>query len=115
MKIVNTTTNREVHNRTIKAKSERVDLRLEPTLKDMFESAAFAAEMTLSSFMKAASKRMAEEVLEREQSIRLSAQEHDKFMNLLATPARLSSRMQAAISNVMNGEFEIEIQGKAKI
>ncbi|MBS4719620.1 DUF1778 domain-containing protein [Aeromonas dhakensis] len=98
-----------------KGSSNRVDMRLEPLLKELFETAAFISGVSLSSFMKTASMKMAEEILERERTIRLGAEAHDKFMSLLAAPVQVNPQMKAAISNVMNGEFEIEYEEKGKI
>ncbi|RSM21719.1 MULTISPECIES: DUF1778 domain-containing protein [Aeromonas] len=95
----------------VKSSLDRVDLRLDTQTKNMFERAAIASDMTLTAFMKAAAKRMADEVLERSKTIQLAAAEHDKFMNLLAAPVEFNSRMKAAISSIQNGVFEIERKG----
>lgn len=90
--------------------SERIDLRLSPLLKSLFEEAASATGVTLSAFIKQVVRREAEEVIERERVIRLTKESTAILMDLLENPPEYNERMRTAMQRASINEG-IQIAG----
>ena len=79
------------------SKSERINLRVDRHTKELIEQAAAMDHRSLTSFIIACAKMQAEELIERETSIRLKKQEWDRFVSALENPPKPN----AALSKLM--------------
>ena len=78
----------------VTSKTDRLNLRLEPPLRALLESAAAAAGLTLSSFILSATRIRAEQVLADRVHFSVSPQQWKAFMAALDQPAREHPRLQ---------------------
>ena len=76
------------------SKTDRLNLRLEPPLRALFEAAAAAANVTLSSFILNATRMRAEQVLADRAHFSVTPQQWKAFMAALDQPAREHPRLQ---------------------
>lgn len=79
------------------SKSERINLRIDRHTKELIEQAAAIDHRSLTSFIIACAKAQAEELIERETSIRLKKHEWDQFVSVLENPPKPN----AALSKLM--------------
>jgi uncharacterized protein (DUF1778 family) len=87
--------------------SARIDLRLDPELKELFEVAASASSVKVSTFIKTACRKVAEEVIEKERRIRLEQSEYARMMDMLASPPQFNDRLRTAMANAKSGVVKI--------
>lgn len=78
-------------------KGERLQIRVEPSEKDVLERAAAAAHLNVSAFVLQAAALRAEEVLAERQSIRLTPQAAAAFTEALERPAGVNQRLADAL------------------
>lgn len=76
------------------SKSDRLNLRIEPELREFFETAAAAAKMTLSAFILSATRIRAEQQLADRVNYSVSAEQWQGFMEALDRPPRELPRLQ---------------------
>jgi uncharacterized protein (DUF1778 family) len=75
-------------------KSDRLNLRIEPELRELFETAAAAAKMTLSAFILSATRIRAEQQLADRVNYSVTADQWQAFMVALDRPPRDLPRLQ---------------------
>jgi len=76
---------------------ERVDFRVTPEDKEMLIRAAAAERTSVSSFLRRAARKMAAEVIEREQRITLSNRATETFMEVVSRPHAPNAALQRAL------------------
>lgn len=76
------------------SKSDRLNLRIEPELRELFEEAAAAAKMTLSAFILAATRIRAEHQLADRVDFSVTPAQWKAFMDALDRPPRDLPRLQ---------------------
>jgi uncharacterized protein (DUF1778 family) len=76
------------------SKTDRLNLRIEPPLRELFEAAAKSANMTLSSFILGATRMRAEQVLADRVHFSVAPEQWKAFMDALDRPARTIPRLQ---------------------
>jgi uncharacterized protein (DUF1778 family) len=81
---------------------ERVDFRVTPEDKEMLVRAAAAERTSVSSFLRRAARKMAAEVIEREQRITLSNQATEAFMEVVSRPHQPNAALQRALKRADN-------------
>ncbi|HKV41147.1 MAG TPA: DUF1778 domain-containing protein [Blastocatellia bacterium] len=74
----------------------RLDFRLNPRVKSVIEQAAAVSGQTVSEFAVSALYRTAREVLEKEQSTRLSDRDRDIFLAALDSDAKPNEALKRA-------------------
>lgn len=74
----------------------RLDFRLNRQVKEVIEQAAAVSGQSVSDFAVSALYRTAKEVLEREQTIRLSNRDRDVFLALLDSDAKPNEALKRA-------------------
>jgi uncharacterized protein (DUF1778 family) len=79
-----------------RTQSERLDFRVTPEHKSLIERAASAQGQTVSSFASAALIKAADEVLQNEAARTLSTRDSQRFLHMLAAPARPNAALKAA-------------------
>jgi uncharacterized protein (DUF1778 family) len=80
-----------------KQKSDsRLDFRLNRQVKDVIERAAAVSGQSVSDFAVSALYRTAKEVLEKEQTTRLSSRDRDLFLALLDSDAKPNEALKRA-------------------
>jgi uncharacterized protein (DUF1778 family) len=79
---------------TVTSKSDRLNLRIEPPLRELFEAAARSANMTLSSFILGATRMRAEQVLTDRVHFSVAPEQWKAFMDAFDRPAREIPRLQ---------------------
>jgi len=77
---------------------ERVDFRVTPEDKEMLVRAAAAERTSVSSFLRRAARKMAAEVIEREQWITVSNQATEAFMEGVSRPHKPNAALQRALN-----------------
>ncbi len=85
------------------SKSDRLNLRIEPELRELFEAAAAAAKMTLSSFILAATRIRAEQQLADRVDFSVTPEQWDEFMAALDRPPRKIPRLQQLLADLDEG------------
>ncbi|MCE9932677.1 type II toxin-antitoxin system TacA family antitoxin [Aeromonas hydrophila] len=83
--------------------STRFEMRLDSSLKELFDKAACIEGVSVAAFLKNAAKMVAEEVIYRHQVTTLNQEAHQRFEALISEPPSLSAKMQAAIGNINGG------------
>ena len=83
---------------TSSSKSDRLNLRIEPELRNLFEEAAAAAKMTLSAFILSSTRIRAEQQLADRVHYSVSAGQWQAFMEALDRPPRELPRLQRLMS-----------------
>ena len=78
-------------------KEQRLQIRVDPQLKQHLERAADATHQNLSAFVLRAASQHAEEVLAERNVISLPPQAAQAFSAALAQPARVNERLAAAL------------------
>lgn len=78
-------------------KDERLQIRVEPQLKQLLERAADATHESLSSFVLRAASLRAEDVLAERSRIQLTPEAALAFDEALSQPARVNERLAAAL------------------
>ncbi len=68
------------------SKSERINLRLDPMLKEKIQSAADFLQLSVSSFMLSSVLEAAEKVIREHEVMKLSDRDRDLFLNALLDP-----------------------------
>lgn len=81
------------------AKSERINLRVDGFTKEMLEQAAVINHRSLTNFIIECAKIQAEQILEREKTIRLSKRDWDKFIRVVANPPKPNAALKRAAKN----------------
>jgi len=76
---------------------ERVDFRVTPEDKEMLVRAAAAERTSVSSFLRRAARKMAAEVIEREQRITLSQRATETFMEAVSRPHEPNAALRRAL------------------
>jgi uncharacterized protein (DUF1778 family) len=76
------------------SKTDRLNLRIEPPLRELFEAAAKSANMTLSSFILGATRMRAEQVLADRVHFSVPPEQWKAFMDALDRPPRTIPRLQ---------------------
>lgn len=76
------------------SKSDRLNLRVEPELRELLESAAAAAKMTLSAFILSSARVRAEQQLADRVHYSVSAEQWHAFMDALDRPPREPARLR---------------------
>jgi uncharacterized protein (DUF1778 family) len=79
------------------AKSERINLRLKQSAKDLIERAATFEGKTVSSFILSSALASAERTIHEHESIRLDLQDAERFFDALSKPARFNSKLTEAL------------------
>lgn len=69
-------------------KTERIDLRVPPELKELITEASEVAGMSLSAFIAAAAQELAVRVMRTRQAVILSDRDRDRFLAALDRPVR---------------------------
>ena len=82
----------------LRAKDERLQIRLQPELKQLLQEAAQAAHLTLSALVSQAAQARAEEILADRQSISLSPEQAVAFTEALSRPAAVNERLAQALA-----------------
>jgi uncharacterized protein (DUF1778 family) len=75
-------------------KDQRLNLRIDRHTKELIEQAAALDHRSLTSFIIASAKEHAEQLIERETTIRLKKREWDQFMNVLANPPKPNAALK---------------------
>ena len=70
------------------AKNDRISLRIDRHTKEIIERAAEIDHRSLTSFIIACAKKQAEQLIDRETTIRLKKREWDQFMSVLENPPK---------------------------
>lgn len=89
--------------KAIEQTSTRFEMRLDSSLKDLFEKAACIEGVSMAAFLKNAAKMVAEEVIYRHQVTTLNQETHQRFEALTSEPPVLGAKMLAAIENINGG------------
>ncbi|MFO7563871.1 MAG: DUF1778 domain-containing protein [Enhygromyxa sp.] len=76
------------------SKSDRLNLRMEPELRELFKEAAAAANMTLSAFILSSTRIRAEQQLAHRVDYSVTAEQWQAFMVALDRPPRELPRLQ---------------------
>lgn len=76
------------------SKTDRLNLRIEPPLRELLEAAAQSANMTLTSFILGATRMRAEQVLADRVHFSVPPEQWKAFMDALDRPARPTPRLQ---------------------
>ena len=95
-------------------KSERIELRVNQENRSMFEPAAALTGTSVSSFLAMVARKAAEEIIERDRVVTLTAESYDMIVEMLANPPELNDRMKAAIERSKHGVIEIETKSTAR-
>ncbi len=75
-------------------KNERINLRIDRYTKDLIEYAAAIDHRTLTSFIVACAKEHAEQLIERETTIRLKKRDWDNFMAATENPPKPNAALK---------------------
>jgi uncharacterized protein (DUF1778 family) len=78
-------------------KDERLQIRVDPAEKRLFERAAAAAHLSVSAFVVQSAAMRAEEMLAERQTIRLSESAAAAFSHALEQPATVNERLAEAL------------------
>jgi uncharacterized protein (DUF1778 family) len=84
------------------AKNERISLRIDRHTKELIEQAAAIDHRSLTSFIIACAKEHAEQLIERETSIRLKKREWDRFMCALKNPPKPNAALKKLMRESMD-------------
>lgn len=76
------------------SKNERINLRIDRHTKDLIEQAAAIDHRSLTSFIVACAKEHAEQLIERETTIRLKKRDWDHFMQVLDNPPKPNAALK---------------------
>jgi uncharacterized protein (DUF1778 family) len=76
------------------SKNERINLRIDRHTKDLIEYAASIDHRTLTSFIVACAKEHAEQLIERETTIRLKKREWDSFIYAIENPPKANAALK---------------------
>ena len=95
-------------------KSERIELRVNQENRSMFEQAAALTGTSVSSFLAMVARKAAEEIIERDRVVTLTAESYDMIVEMLANPPELNDRMKAAIERSKHGVIEIGRKSTAR-
>lgn len=90
-------------------KSGRIELRVDQESRSMFDQAAALVGSSVSSFLTIAGRKAAEEVIERDRVIIMTAESYNMIEKLMANPPELNDVMKAAIERSKRGVIEIEV------
>lgn len=96
------------------AKFDRIEFRATEELKELFEQAASISGLTVSAFIKMAGRKVADEVIESERTLRLQAESYAKIVDLLSNPPEFNEAMTAAIESSRRGVMKIEARTRGK-
>jgi uncharacterized protein (DUF1778 family) len=80
------------------SKSDRLNLRIEPELRELFETAAAAAKMTLSAFILSSTRIRAEQELADRVHFSVTPEQWRAFMDALDRPPREIPRLRRLMS-----------------
>ncbi|HLJ65034.1 MAG TPA: DUF1778 domain-containing protein [Stellaceae bacterium] len=83
--------------RSQSVKRERMHLRLDARTKQTLERAAHYEEKSLSDFVLATAKAAAQRVIERHETVTLSAEDWDVFFETLVHPPEPNAILKAAV------------------
>lgn len=78
-------------------KNERINLRIDRHTKDLIEYAAAIDHRTLTSFIVACAKEHAEQLIERETTIRLKKRDWDSFMTTIENPPKPNAALKKLV------------------
>lgn len=95
-------------------KQERFEFRVTDEIKELFEQAASISGVSVSAFVKMAGRKVAEEIIESERTLRLTSQSYAKMIKLLTNPPEFNERMAAAIEHSRSGVMKIERRTRSK-
>jgi uncharacterized protein (DUF1778 family) len=76
------------------SKNERINLRIDRHTKELIEQAAAIDHRSLTSFIIACAKDHAEQLIERETTIRLNKRDWDRFMQVLDNPPKPNAALK---------------------
>ena len=79
------------------AKNERINLRLRQSAKQLIERAATFEGKTVSDFILSSALASAEKTVREHESIRLGAQDAQRFFDALAKPVELNKKLTEAL------------------
>lgn len=79
-------------------KTERLEARVTPHLKELLQQAADLAGLSLTDFLTVSAQRAAEETIRNARVITLTARDSQHFAEALLTPPPPSARMRAAFA-----------------
>lgn len=80
------------------AKSERINLRLQQSAKQLIERAATFEGKTVSSFIVSSALASAEKALHEHESIRLTEKDAQRFFDALAKPVSFNKKLLEALA-----------------
>jgi len=83
-------------------KTDRISIRLEPSIKQRLEQAAFLDHRSLTSFIIASAADMAERILDRNEQLRLNEHDWNLFFNALGKPSKPNQALKQAFDNYKN-------------
>lgn len=78
-------------------KSERIEARVAPDVRELIVAAAELEGRSISEFMVACAKARAEEALHRQSIIELSAEDQHRFVEAILNPPPLNQAMRDAV------------------
>jgi uncharacterized protein (DUF1778 family) len=84
-------------------KNERINLRIDRHTKDLIEQAAAIDHRSLTSFIIACAKEQAEQLIERETTIRLKKRDWDRLMDILDHPPKPNAALKKLMRESAKG------------
>ena len=78
-------------------KNERINLRLKQSAKELIERAATFEGQTVSGYILSSALASAEKTIHEHESIRLEAQDAQRFFDALAKPVRFNKKLTEAL------------------
>lgn len=90
-------------------KNERINIRLEPLVKQLIEQAASIDHRTLTSFIIASATQMAENILQKNQQIILDNQDYELFYNTISKPTNPNKALKKAALDYNNLSIKSDI------
>jgi len=89
-----------------KLKTERLDCRILPEHKRLLERAAEKSGLRVTDFVVSSSVIAAREILQSEETIRLSREDWDRFLAILEDDSPPNQRLAEAMERFSRGTFE---------
>jgi uncharacterized protein (DUF1778 family) len=85
-------------NTATKAKTDRINLRLKNTAKNLIERAASLEGKTVSNFILTCAMEQAEKAIQKQETMILTAKNSDIFFNALAGPVIFNKKLMDTLS-----------------
>lgn len=89
--------------KTVQNPATRFEMRLDSSLKELFETAACIEGISMAAFVKNAAKLVADDVINRHKVTTLGQEAYQRFEALVSEPPKLDAKMRAAIENINGG------------